>query len=72
MSIFKVIQGTFNQGHSMFGESSGKQCARCSLYAITFEMIRSPGYWNKDDLDFIVREGDQLYKSSVILYGFKH
>ena len=47
----------------MFGESAGKQCACCSLYAISFTAVKSPGHWNSDDIDFIVKEGDNLYKS---------
>ena len=60
--ILKAVQGSFNQGNSMFGESSGKQCACCSLLAITFTAIRTPGSWNKEDLDFVVKEGDNIYK----------
>lgn len=47
----------------MFGDTAGKQCACCSLYAICFTTVRSPGHWNIDDLDFIVKEGDTLYTS---------
>ena len=47
----------------MFGESAGKQRAYCSLYAISFTAAKSPGHWNSDDIDFIVKEGDNLYKS---------
>ena len=62
-SFEKITQGSFNQSHSMFGDSVGKQCATCSLYAIYFTLVRFPGHWNVDDLDFIVNEGDKLYKS---------
>lgn len=63
MSFQKIIQGTFNQSHSMFGESAGKQCACCSLYAISFTVAKSPGNWNSNDIDYIIKEGDVLYKS---------
>ena len=64
MSLFqKIIQGSFNQAHPMFRESVGKQCTCCSLYAISFNIVKSPGHWNSRDLDFIVSNGDKLYKS---------
>ena len=63
MQFEKIIQGSFNQSHLSFGTSAGKQCACCSLFSICFNKIRSPGYWNTEDLDFLVREGDNLYKS---------
>ena len=58
-----IIQGSFNQGNTMFGKSVGKQCSCCSLYSIAFSIVKSPGYWNTCDLDFIVSNGDRLYKS---------
>ena len=58
----KVIQGSFHQGSARFGNSSGKQCTCCSLFSIIFSLIKSPGYWTENDLDFIVTEGDSLYK----------
>ena len=48
----------------MFRESAGKQCACCSLYAIAFTVVKSPGYWDSYDIDFIVKEGDRLYSVS--------
>ena len=58
-----VIQGSFNQDHPMFGESSGKQCPCCSLYAITLTIVDHLVIVIKDDVDFVVREGDRLHKS---------
>ena len=64
MAFQKIIQGSFNQSHSFFGESAGKQCACCSLYAICFStVVKSSGNWNKTDIDFVVTEGDRVYKS---------
>ena len=64
MSFYKkVLQGTFNQGHPMFGETAGRQCSCCSLFAIFFTIVKSPGHWDRNDLDFVVQEGDTLYKS---------
>ena len=64
MEVYKkVLQGTFHQGHVMFGETAGRQCSCCSLFAICFTLVKSPGHWNSCDLDFILREGDTLYKA---------
>ncbi|XP_057292445.1 uncharacterized protein LOC130621150 [Hydractinia symbiolongicarpus] len=64
MSLLKITHGSFNQSHSMFGESAGKQCACCSLYAVSFSTrVKSPGNWNVNDIDFIITEADKLYKS---------
>jgi len=53
-----------NQSHPMFGESAGKQCACCSLYAISFAtVVKVPGNWGTNDIDFIINEADQFYKS---------
>ena len=35
----------------------------CMLYAIAFTKVKSPGNWDTKDIDFIVRQGDLLYKS---------
>jgi len=64
MSFAKILHGTFNQSNPEFGESAGKQCTCCCLYAIAFsKIIRTPGNLNTYDLDLIVRQGDLLYKS---------
>ena len=61
--MLKSVQGTFNQGDTKFGASAGRQCACCSLFAILFSKIKSPGCWTSNDLDYIVQEGDELFKS---------
>ena len=64
MYFQKITQGSFNQSHSKFGESAGKQCTCISLYAILFsQTTKCPGHWNTCDIDFIVIEGDKVYKS---------
>ena len=58
----KLTQGSFHQGDIRFGESAGKQCTCCSLFSIAFSIIKSPGYWDTKDLDFILENGDSIYK----------
>ena len=54
MSFQKIIHGSFNQGHSMFGESAGKQCACISLYAASFTThVKQPGRLVKPDIDIL-------------------
>ena len=47
----------------MFGETAGRQCSCCALFSICFSLVKRPTYWKPCDLDFIVREGDKLYKA---------
>ena len=63
MSSLKVIQGSFHQGNEKFGETAGKQCTCCSLFSVAFGLVKSPGHWVSNDLDFIVENGDTIYKT---------
>ena len=63
MSALKVVQGSFHQGNKKFGDTAGKQCTCCSLFSVAFTLIKSPGYWDSKDLDFILENGDYIYKS---------
>lgn len=64
-----VVQGSFHQGNVRFQQSAGKQCTCCSLFSVAFILIKSQGHWNSDDLDFIVENGDSIYKSlNVVTY----
>ena len=62
-NLLASVQGSFNQSVFRFGNSSGKQCTCCSLFSITFTLVKKPGYWTTSDLDFIVTEGDRIYKN---------
>ena len=35
----KVVQGLFNQGNALFGETTGIQCACMTLFAISCSFI---------------------------------
>lgn len=63
MSTFvKLIPGSFHQGNEKFGPSSGKKCTCFSLFSIAFSVVKNPGYWKSVDIDYIVENGDQIYK----------
>ena len=61
--ILKVIQGSFHQGHPKFGHTAGIQCACNSLYALCWSVIKRVSVWTKSDLDYVLENGDCLYKS---------
>ena len=59
----KVVQGSFHQGATKFGESAGSQCTCCALFSVVFnQLIKSSGRWDSFDLDYIVSNGDKVYK----------
>ena len=45
-----------------YGASRGIQCSCLSLMSITWTLFRSPGLWDKFDLDSILGKEDQLFK----------
>ena len=38
--LWKVVQGSFNQGNAMFGETEGIQCAYMELFTISYSTLR--------------------------------
>ena len=55
--IQKSVSGTFHQGHSKFGNTSGIQCCCNALFAICFSLIKKVSIWKSWDLDYIyIRE----------------
>ena len=63
MQWSKVLQGSFHQGNIRFGETAGKQCTCCSLFSVAFTLVKTPGRWVSNDLDYIVIKGDMIYKA---------
>ena len=61
--LYKVVQGSFNQGNAMFGETAGIQCACMALFAISYSTLKEVNRWDQFDLDIILINGDALYKS---------
>ena len=63
LGLSKVVQGSFNQGNAMFGETAGIQCACMALFAISYSTLKEVNRWDQFDLDIILINGDALYKS---------
>ena len=61
-SFLKITQGSFHQGHEKFGLTRGRQCTCCALFSITFSVVKNPGYWCQGDIDYIVENGDKIFK----------
>ena len=62
--LLKSVQGSFSQGKvGMFGETAGRQCARNALFSICWSVVREISCWTTQDLDHILIQGDDLYKS---------
>ena len=63
-NLEKIVHGSFHQGNSqLFGETADIQCACNALYAVCWTQIKQIFYWVRRDLDHILVEGDNLYKS---------
>ena len=62
--VIKLVQGSFNQKNaSLFGETAARQCACNATFSICWSLIRKIPCWTHRDLDFILNEGNNLYKS---------
>ena len=77
-TIIKVVQATHHQGDVRYGASRGIQCLCMSLISVSWTLFKSPGLWDKFDLDSILVKalpniipfkGDQLFK---IISKFKY
>ena len=62
--IVRTIQGSLNQGNvALFGETAGRQWACNALFSICWSVVPKISFWKAIDLDFILVQGDKLYKS---------
>ena len=61
--LCKVVQGSFNQGNAMFGETASIQCACMALFVLSYSNLKEINRWDQFDLDIILINGDALYKS---------
>ena len=61
--LWKVVQGSFNQGNAMFGETEGIQCAYMELFTISYSTFQEVNRWDQFDVDIILINSDTLYKS---------
>ena len=64
-TIIKVDQATHHQGDVRYGTTRGIECSCTSLISVSWTLFRSPGRWDKLDLDGILGKGDQLFKSHI-------
>ena len=58
--LCKIVQGSFNQGNAVFGETAGIQCVCMALFAISFSTIKEKGRQDQSDLDIVLVNGDAL------------
>ena len=61
-TIIKLVQETQYRGDVRYGASLGIQCSCMSLVSVIWTLFKSPGLWDKYDLDSILDKGDQLFK----------
>ena len=62
--VSKVVLGSFNQANiDLFGETAGTQCSCNALYACFWTYMRPICEWETTDLDFVLVNGDKIYKS---------
>ena len=61
-TIARVVQTTHHQGDVRYGASRGTQYSCMSLVSVSWTFFKFPGLWDKFDLDYILHEGDQLFK----------
>ena len=62
--IIKSVQGSFDQVNiSLFGETTGRQCACKAMFSICWSLIRKISCWTHRDLDRVLNEGGNLYNS---------
>ena len=60
-NLEKIVHGSFYQGNSqLFGEAAGIECA-CN--ALCWTQVKQKFHCVRRDLDHILVEGDNLYKS---------
>ena len=61
--LCKVVQGSFNQGNAMFGETTGIQCTCMALFTISYSTLKEVNRWDQFNFDIVSINGDALYKS---------
>ena len=62
--VIRSVQGSFTQGNvALIGETAGRQCACNALFSICWSVVRDICNWKSLALDYILVEGDKLYKS---------
>ena len=62
-NIEKVVLGSFHEGDTRCGATERVQCACNSLLVLCWSKIHDCRIWRKNDLDHVLNEGHQFYKS---------
>ena len=62
-NIEKFVLGSFPHGDTRLGATAGVQCVCNSLLVFCWSKIRDCRIWQKDDLNHVLNEGNQFYKS---------
>ncbi|XP_038550386.1 uncharacterized protein LOC119887476, partial [Micropterus salmoides] len=60
-SVFSIVEGSFHQGAEFLGSNRNKQCATNSISAMMTHVKKSLLIWDKDDVDDILFEGNDMY-----------
>ena len=61
-TIIKGVQTTHNEGDVRYGWYRSIQCSCLSLLSLSWALFKSPGLWDKFDVDCMLHRGDQLFK----------
>ena len=62
--VKRSVQGSFNQGNvALFGKIAGRRCACNALFSFCWSVVCDICNWKPVNLDYILVEGDELYKS---------
>ena len=65
--IIKSVLGSFSQGNvTLFAKTASRQCACNALFLICWSVVCDTCNWKSVNLDYILVEGDKLYKSLYI------
>ena len=62
-AIKKALLASHHQGHSRYGDSAGIQCTSITYFTIIYSAVKRVGLWKLLDLDIILAQGDELFKS---------
>ena len=57
---------THHQGHEKYGDSAGRQCTAMAYFSIIFSVIKRPSHRGVFNLDYILDECAQIYKSAGV------
>ena len=63
-NIKKYVFGSCHQGHAKFGDTAGIQCTSNAYLSICFSLIKKVSTWKSFDLDYILDQGDKLFKQT--------